>query len=284
MGPITIKLPPLPPEALAELDRVLAMSPEQQLEQRCRSLNERILSEGRRREAPDFFGCYDCPRCRNKTLVYYPLDGDVAFRDCTCVAIRGSLLRAKGSGLADELSRCKFSSFEAATQWQIDAKARAAAYAKNPEGWLYLCGQVGGGKTHLCTAVVGQLIHRGMRAKYMRWKDDATELKALVNEPEYQCLIGRLLDAEVLYIDDFLKTERGENGRAGKPSTGDLNLAFQIINNRYCGRKITIISSEHTIDELISYDEAIGSRVYEMSRNSNAIIPQAIENNYRMKG
>lgn len=53
---------------------------------------------------------------------------------------------------------------------------------------------------------------------------------------------------------------------------------------RYCDRKITIISSEHTIDELISYDEAIGSRVYEMSRNSNAIIPQAIENNYRMKG
>lgn len=284
MEPIKISLPPLPPEVQAEIDRVMAMSPEQQLAEKCRGLNERPLSDGRRRESPDFFDCYDCPQCRNKTMIYYPLDGDVAVKDCACVSIRGSLMRAKGSGLSDELGRCKFSTFEATESWQVDAKSQAAAYAKNPEGWLYLCGQVGSGKTHLCTAVVGQLIHRGMRAKYMRWKDDSAELKAKVNDPEYKPLISPLLNVELLYIDDFLKTERGENGKAAKPTTGDLNLAFQIINNRYCSKKITIISSEHTIDELISYDEAVGSRIYEMSRKNCVVFPFGAGNNYRMKG
>lgn len=259
----------------------MAMSPEQRLAEICRGMNEQGPGEERAKE--EFVTCYDCPDCRGKTKIYYPLNGEVVFRDCHCISIRTSILRAKASGLGDELRRCKFSNFEAATDWQHDAKNRAMSYAKKPKGWFYLCGQVGSGKTHLCTAIVGRLIHSGMRARYMRWKDDAAELKGVLNEPVYQEMINPFLDADVLYIDDFLKTARGENGRASAPGVGDLNLAFQIVNNRYSARKITIISSEHTVDEVVEHDEAVGSRIYEMAKQNCVIIQPDPKNNYRMR-
>lgn len=277
-----IKLPQRPPEIQTEIDRVMAMSPEQILLRLCKKMNDEP-PESKEKE-PDIISCYNCEDCKNKLKIYFPLNGEISWKNCNCISIRGSLMRAKNSGLADELGRCKISTFNAVEPWQQDAKAKAAAYSKNPDGWLYMCGQVGGGKTHLCTAIVGKLIHKGMDAKYMRWKDDAAELKAKINDHEYQGLIEPFLYADVLYIDDFLKTGRGENTQAKRPSTGDLNLAFQIINNRYGGKKTTIISSEHTIDELISYDEAVGSRIYEMSSKNCIMIPIDIQNNYRMKG
>lgn len=260
----------------------MATSPEQILAMKIKDSNNALPSPTR--EVTDIIACYDCPDCKNKMKIYYPENGEAAIKDCHCLSIRGSLLRAKHSGLADELSRCKFSTYDAVEPWQKDAKQKAGAYAKDPNGWLFLCGQNGGGKTHLCTAVVGKLIHQGMDARYMLWKDDAPKLVSRVNDREYSELIEPFLAAGVLYIDDFLKTERGEEGRAAKPTTGHLNLAFQIINNRYCSKKTTIISSEHTIDEILGYDEAVGSRIYEMSKNNCIVIPFGIQNNYRMKG
>lgn len=259
----------------------MAMSPEQRLNNKIASLNDSLPEEQAAKE--DISTCYDCQECNNKLKVYYPLNGNVAFRNCNCVSIRISILRARSSGLEDELRRCKFSTFEVVEPWQLDAKQMARAYAQNPDGWLYMCGQVGGGKTHLCTAVVGKLIVQGRSAKYMPWKDTSTEIKGKVNDPEYSRLINPYLKVDVLYIDDFLKTERGKYGTAKPPSVGDINLAFQIINNRYCSGKTTIISSEHTIDEVMGYDEAIGSRIYERSKNNCVIIPTGIGNNYRMK-
>ena len=43
---------------------------------------------------------------------------------------------------------------------------------------VFIGGQVGAGKTHLCTAMVGEFLKRGISAKYMLWRDDALKLKA----------------------------------------------------------------------------------------------------------
>ena len=42
---------------------------------------------------------------------------------------------------------------------------------------------------------------------------------------------------------------------------------FEIINYRYINKLPIIVSSEYSIDELLNFDEAIGSRIYEMCKD-----------------
>lgn len=278
-----IMLPKLKdPKIQAAIDRALAMSPEQRVQETCRQMNEEGPGEQRAKE--DFITCYRCEACNDKTLIHYVSGEQILARNCACIPIRCSIMRARSSGLGDELKRCQFSSFEAITEWQKDAKNRAMQYSHDPQGWFMISGQNGGGKTHLCTAVVGRLIHAGKSARYMRWKDDSAALKGVMNKPEFEDMIQPLLSVDVLYIDDFLKTPRGEDRKPSEPSGGDLNLAFFIINSRYSTGKIVVISSEWTVDDVVSFDEATGSRIYERAKNFCIEIPKGIENNYRLKG
>lgn len=275
-------LPLLPPEVTKGIESAMAMSPEQRLEEKCRAANGSALSQ-KEREKSHILSCYSCDKCKNKGIVYFPSEGKMVIRQCACMSIRGSIMRANSSGLAETLKRCKFSNFREIVPWHTDVKRKVMEYAKNPVGWLYLAGQPGSGKTHLCTAALGRLIHTGMEARYMLWKNEGTALVGKVNSPEYQQELEPLLSVKVLYIDDFLKTERGESGRPVKPTTGHINLAFQIINSRYADRKLTILSSEHSIDEIISYDEALGSRIFEMAQKNAILLPWGPENNYRLR-
>ena len=69
-----------------------------------------------------------------------------------------------------------------------------------------------------------------------------------------------LKTAPVLYIDDLFKG-------AERPTQGDLNIAFELLNYRYNDERLyTIISTEKLLDELIAIDEAIGSRIAERSK------------------
>ena len=61
-------------------------------------------------------------------------------------------------------------------------------------------------KTHICTAIVGALLKKGKAPKYMLWQDDITKIKqASSNLEVYEALINSYKQAEILYIDDFLK-------------------------------------------------------------------------------
>ena len=73
----------------------------------------------------------------------------------------------------------------------------------------------------------------------MIWTEEATKLKALKTDDEnYAREINKWKTAEVLYIDDFLKTRNG-----ALPTDGDINLAFEIINARYNNRALRTIFS-----------------------------------------
>ena len=102
-------------------------------------------------------------------------------------------------------------------------------------------------------------MERGQNCKYMLWRDEVRELKSLVNDNEaYIRKMNELKNIDVLYIDDFLK---------GRPTDGDLNVAFELLNSRYNQRKRTIISGERSIEQVMDMDEAIGSRIYERSKH-----------------
>ena len=47
----------------------------------------------------------------------------------------------------------------------------------------------------------------------------------------------------------------------------DVNIMYEIVNYRYFKNLPILTTSEKTVDDLIEIDEAIGSRLYEMSKN-----------------
>lgn len=221
-----------------------------------------------------------CEVCLDKGLIYFLRNGEIVCKPCACMARREAMERLHKSGLDGMLDEYTFESFKAAESWQKEAKEAAMQYAESPDGWLLVCGQVGSGKTHLCTAAVGKLMKAGRSARYMLWRDEAVKLKAAVNdEAAYARLIQPLKEADVLYIDDLFKTATGVS-----PTPGDVNLAFELINARYCRKgSITVFSSELTVDDLIRIDEAVGSRIYQRTKGHCIVIGRSLERNYRLR-
>ena len=127
--------------------------------------------------------------------------------------------------------------------------------------------------------VTKTFLHRGRAVRYMMWKDEGTKLKSLVNDnAEYSRLIDELKSADVLYIDDFLKVQRGQ-----QPTPADINLAFEILNYRYANKLQTIISSEKTLDDILSLDDAVGGRIYELAKGFGMSIAYDKNKNFRLR-
>lgn len=231
----------------------------------CPPENEGTSNRGLNdREKSTLFGV-DCPACSNTGLIVFTdTNGGRHGRECGCMRERRSLRRLRNSGLSSLVERCTFDSFVCTEPWQEDAKRKAQQYVtEGADAWLLACGNPGTGKTHLCSAICGELIKAGFDLRYMLWRDVSVALKAAVtNDADYAKLMEPLKKTQVLYIDDFFKTERG-----AKPTTGDINLAFEIINNRYLSGKRTIISTELSPEALLDIDEATGSRIYALSHD-----------------
>lgn len=206
---------------------------------------------------------YRCELCHDTGQIIHRVPGsfEISVSECECAVKRRNALRIKRSGLADVMSRYTFEAYKTPDKQTAAIKAAALRYVAESRGeWFVIVGRPGSGKTHVCTAIVGKLIEGGKNCKYMLWRDEVRELKALVNDNSaYRERMNLLKNVDVLYIDDFLK------GRA--VSDGDLNVAFELLNARYNARKRTIISGERTIGAIMDIDEAIGSRIYERSKN-----------------
>lgn len=226
----------------------------------------------------------DCPICKNKGVVYVLEDGYEIARTCECMPARRSWQRIERSGLKDIMDRYTFASYTISEPWQEQILRSACDYCRHPEGWFFIGGQVGSGKTHVCTAIVGKLLKNGKSALYAPWKRVAAELKACINEPEYAERMDELSGVDCLYVDDFLRTGTGPDGKKLPPTQGDMNLAYEIINSRYNGRGLTVISSELMLSELITLDDAIGSRIRERAREHTINIKRDISRNYRLEG
>lgn len=205
---------------------------------------------------------YDCPECCNRGyFVRVDEKGYRHSRQCRCMALRRGQERLKKSGLADLVGRYSFDNWQVKERWQQGALEMAKEFVQDPDGhWFLMAGQVGAGKSHLCTAVTAALMEQGMPARYMLWRDTAVKAKSVVNDDgAYAALIGPLKRVRVLYIDDLFK--------GGNVTGADVNLAFELLNSRYNdNQKITILSSERTIEELLDIDEGVGSRIYERSK------------------
>ncbi|MDO4982047.1 MAG: ATP-binding protein [Eubacteriales bacterium] len=215
---------------------------------------------------------YNCPECQDRGYIIikkFPL----IVTECDCVIRKANMKRLERSGLMELAERCSFDSFRASEPWQKKAKDIALAYLASPKGsWFFICGRSGSGKTHLCTAICKELIDKGREVYYMKWREEAPELKACVKDPAvYREKMKKLSEIPVLYIDDFLK---------GSVTEADMNLAYRLLNDRYNTRRRTIISSERPIEAIAKLDEAVAGRIFELSRDYCFMTADV---NYRLK-
>ena len=221
---------------------------------------------------------YDCPTCHNKGFVAVVHEGEDTYRlaKCHCMAIRKSIARIKHSGLSDVLDKYTFDRYRADDDWQKRVKRKAMQYAENGDGWFFIGGQVGCGKTHICTAIVSELLKKGIAARYMLWRDEMTKLQAIrFNDQAFERRMRAWKTVPVLYLDDLFKTK--------EPSGFEINATFEVINARYNRPDLrTIVSSEKQSREITDIDEAIGSRIVERSKGYRLDITRDDSRNQRM--
>ncbi len=239
---------------------------------------------------------YDCKLCLNRgDSLHFRVDEAGHIREymefCKCMEVRKSIWRLRQSGLEKSIRDNTFKRFTVTEPWQqamLDMAQRYLAEGVKEGRWLYMGGQPGCGKTHICTAVAGKLLYE-RPLLYVVWPQISKKLKAIVNEAEdYEREVGRLEYVNVLYIDDLFKPVYGED-RAGNrvilpPSAADIKLAFEILNFRYINKLPTIISSEWHIADLSDMDEATGSRIAERSTGYCLDIARNRERNHRLLG
>lgn len=232
---------------------------------------------------------YDCQICRNKGYIIRAVEENgfwrIVAQECQCMKIRRTIRRMEKSGLKNLMRDYTFGKFEASENWQKTVQNAAASYAKSPQGWFFIGGQSGCGKTHICTAICRELILQGLDVVYMLWRDEITRLKAMVTDVDkYDNNIQLFKRAEVLYIDDFFKMGRGiGNNDMQKPTMADINIAFELLNYRSINNLQTIISSEFNIAELLEIDQALAGRIVENANPMPIVIRPDIKKNYRLK-
>ena len=217
----------------------------------------------------------DCPECNNTgRLLRKDENGILWGRECSCMARRNSLRRLQQSGMADAVKRYRFDTYQAPDELRQKILAASRRYVEEDRGWFFISGRSGSGKTHLTTAIFGEMVKRGHNAAVMRWREDSARIKGAVNDPEeYAKLMRPFMTVPVLLLDDLLQ---------GEATTADIKLAYHVIDGRYADSRLrTIISSEKSLDEILSLSEAVGGRIAERSRG---YILAAPSDNWRLTG
>jgi DNA replication protein DnaC len=128
----------------------------------------------------------------------------------------------------------------------------AREFANNPHGWLVLLGGYGCGKTHLAAAIANACIEQGQPALFVVVPDLLDHLRAAYgphSATTYDERFEQIRSAPILILDDL--------GTQASTSWAQEKL-FQIFNYRYNARLPTVITSNHSLEEI---DRRIRSRL-----------------------
>lgn len=184
---------------------------------------------------------------------------------CACVAKRNEMIKLKKSGMKDAIDNV--GKFVATEEWQqiILQKARGFV-AQNHATCFFIGGNSGSGKTHISTLICRTLMERGYALIYRKWIEAMRELTDYRNEQRNE-LFTELTSIEVLYLDDVFKP----TGAA--PDAREVRATFEIIDRRYISPgKITLISSELTINQIQQIDYATARRIEELAGNGEFVV------------
>lgn len=238
---------------------------------------------------------YECEVCQDRggfikkvTEQLYPYPVDQWF-DCACVERKRINRLFKSSDITEHMQQQTFSKFRLAGRpaCVVDAYETAKEYQavfkeirKDRNNSIALLGEPGSGKTHLLMAVSNALIADGIPVLYFPFVEGMNELKSLLGEKDkhlYQEKEHQMQRVPVLFLDDLFKSKKGS-----EPTDYETKFMFSVINYRYLNHLPVIISSELTVNELLFWDHAIGSRIAEMTARFQVLLKGGQDLNYRL--
>lgn len=226
---------------------------------------------------------YQCNKCKDENGTLKIIDGLERWVLCECIESKRINRIIKSSAITEEFRKKEFGNFELNDKAEVVKRAYVTSIkyesnfetiSKSRKNSISLLGKAGSGKTHLLCAVANKLIDRGIETLYFPYVEGMNDLKSNFEIMEEK--IDRIKKVNVLFIDDLFK------GRTD-PTPWQIEQVFSIINYRYLNHLPVLISSEKDVDQLIEIDEAIGSRIFEMSKD-HIVILKGNKINYRMGG
>lgn len=186
------------------------------------------------------------------------------YKHCKCqleLMFKSKLERA---GLGNILHKITTTKYEQKYEWQKAYYQKAKDFVSSDDRGLILSGQTGSGKTLLLSQMLYNFAVKGHDIMYFDWqrsyKEKLVDRYNVVNKD----VLDELLNVEVLYIDDLLKT-RSNNINDVYDREQEINFVWQIIDQRSVApNKKTMISTELFEHEFLKLDESLHGRLVEL--------------------
>ena len=214
---------------------------------------------------------YNCSTCNNTLKIHgleFYNDGTGHYfhhtsKSCKCNLIRKSLKIMQDNGLLGIIKKKTFSNFTTTENFQKIIKTNAINFVKaiiaKQKVSFFIGGQSGAGKTHICSAILGEFAKHGICVYFFNYINDIATLNRYqynsTEKDEYENLLSLYKQADILYFDDFM---------FGEVSVSEQKIIFNIINHRYENDLPCIISSNKTLNDIRRINAPIYGRLYEM--------------------
>ena len=214
---------------------------------------------------------YRCEMCRDTEWIYNPVTNSA--RECSCRQSRIQERRQAFADIPTHFNDITLDTFDINVYQGSANRIKAMNSLRTAQCYIdeyedikvdglgiYIYSHTkGSGKTRLAVSIANELLRKGYRVKFATAISILNEIKASwqrndsnINE---STLLNDLTQTDILVIDDF-----------GQEKVSDWvnNEFYHVINERYALNKVTIYTSNCTLDELM-YDERITSRIKEKS-------------------
>jgi DNA replication protein DnaC len=219
------------------------------------------------REKTGLLGDPECPHCgglgylRADVPVDDPQFGKIVTCTCRQAQVSQQVHRRLFSlSNLDQLSDLTFENFEprgriGIGKFQADsielAYNQARQFAQTLQGWLFLEGTFGCGKTHLASAVANFAVELGVPTIFITVPDllDNLRFTWAGSDSTYESRFDQLRKVQLLIMDDF--------GTQNATAWAQEKL-FQIINYRYTNQLPMVITTNNSLNEI---EERIRSRL-----------------------
>jgi DNA replication protein DnaC len=213
------------------------------------------LAENRR----DSLGDPDCPIChgsgylRRDLPVEHPDFGRLEVCTCRQAEVRARI-RARLFSLSrlDELQTLTFETFEPRGRIHLGEEQQASLerafnqareFAHSLQGWVFIQGGYGCGKTHLAAAIANECVSLGVPTLFLTVPDLLDSLRFAYGSEDvtFEERFEQIRQAPLLILDDFGTQSATEWAR---------EKLFQILNHRYINHLPVVVTSNLSLEEI----------------------------------